>query len=300
MDIVEYLRKLSVGNLYNMNTFSKCFPIWKPEIEKIVTSSPSHTSLINIGDKLKQIFNLTKGSGRSQSEVSGGGSSWEGLVCWYMNLCLAGSRTVVIKHAKNLIPECVSDAITVNYGSFVSNTESDLIAITFPNEEKFTKDITELFEGDNFNFKEELNNLCVDNFEKLQVGIIQCKTNWNDNAQIPMLWEIVYSSSGFENRNITIGRNGFTMKDFNKFSYSFVTVPTNSGEYKATNVSVKRVYNLSGGNYWGQSSKSGVASSVKEIFNRNFSTGWILGSQRNDINKALENKENLSYFNLSL
>lgn len=300
MNIIEYLRKLSVENLFKMDKFSQCFPIWTPEIKKIITNTPSHTTLINIGDDLKKIFNLTKKAGRSQSDVSGGGSSWEGLVCWYMNLCLIGSRTVVIKHAKDLIPKCIADAITVNYGSFVSNTESDLIAITFPNEEDFTKDITELFEKGKFNFTSELNSLCEKSFEKLQVGVIQCKTNWNDNAQIPMLWEIVYSSSGFENRNITIGRNGFTMKEFDKFSYSFVTVPTNSNEYKATNVSVKRVYNLSGGNYLGQPSKSGVASSIKEIFNRNFSAGWTSGSQRNDVNNALEEKDKLDYFNLSL
>ena len=143
--------------------------------------------------------------------------------------------------------------------------------------------------------------MCEKYFEKIEVGVIQCKTNWNDNAQIPMLWGIVYSSSGFTRHNISIGREGFSMKDLSRFTYSFVTVPTNNSEYKANSVAVKRVINLSGGNYWGKPSQSGVSNSIKEIFNRNFSEAWRRGSQRNDINNSIENfTQEFDYFNLSL
>ena len=53
-----------------------------------------------------------------------------------------GRRTVVIKHNKKLIPEPISNAITVNYGSFISNTESDLIGITFPDKVEYSIDKT--------------------------------------------------------------------------------------------------------------------------------------------------------------
>ncbi len=52
-----------------------------------------------------------------------------------------GSRAVVIKQSKKLLPSCIADGLSVNYGSFVSNTESDLVAITFPNLNEFVQDI---------------------------------------------------------------------------------------------------------------------------------------------------------------
>jgi hypothetical protein len=115
-----------------------------------------------------------------------------------------------------------------------------------------------------------------------------------------MLWQIVYSSRGFEN-NITIGKNGFTMKEFKKFFYCFVTVPSNRNvKYRADNVAVKRVYTLSGGNYWGQPSVSGVAMSLKEIFNKNFRDSWTKGTQKKDIESQIANKLELAYFNVTL
>ena len=61
---------------------------------------------------------------------------------------------------------------------------------------------------------------------KFEIGIIQCKTNWNDNAQVPMLWDMIYSAGGFRGRNITIGRNGYNIQNAQSFTYSFVTVPS--------------------------------------------------------------------------
>jgi hypothetical protein len=300
MNIIENLRKEAIKNIFRMRTFNSSFSSWRLLINENIGESPNWSKILDLGDKLSEIFKSTSQSGRSQSSVSSGGSAWEGLVCWYMNLCLIGSRTVVIKHSKELIPECVADSITVNYGSFVSNTESDLIAITFPDETDFIGDISELWGDQNFNFKNKINSLCKANFENLGIGIIQCKTNWNDNAQIPMLWDIVYSSKEFENRNISIGKNGFSIINLNKFTYSFVTVPTGRGPYTPNSVAIKRVHTLSGGNYWGKPGVSGVCNSIKEIFNRNFSAGWNIRSQRNDINISLENFENnFSYFKLS-
>ena len=48
----------------------------------------------------------------------------------------------------------------------------------------------------NGEFKREkvMDALCEKHFTSLEIHIIQCKTNWNDNAQIPMLWDMVYSA----------------------------------------------------------------------------------------------------------
>lgn len=309
-NIVEHLRKKSIEQLFKAKGFKKNWLTWQNEINNLI---PKRTpkQIFDLGDSLKTVFYSTNTGKRGQSDVSGGGASWESLVCWYLNLCLIGRRTVVIKHNQKLIPTPVSDAITVNYGTFASNTESDLIAITFPDDEnyKIDKDSIEILDSDDklvktrkksgkYNLKKVLNALCNNDFDKIEIHIIQCKTNWNDNAQIPMMWDMIYSANKFKN-DIKVGRNGYSMHDIYKFSYSFVTVPTvNPEKIKATSTCVQRVRNLSGGNYWGMSSESNVASSVKELLDRNLKSGHSknhLSTIKDEISK-LDNE--YSYFNL--
>ena len=198
-----------------------------------------------------------------------------------------GRRTVVIKHNKKLIPEPISNAITVNYGSFISNTESDLIGITFPDKVEYSIDKTMIDVVDEngnkveiksrgtmkYNLLEVLNALVARDFAEIEIHIIQCKTNWNDNAQIPMLWDMVYLAKTFKT-GITIGRESYSINNARLFSYAFATVPTVKVEkLKPTSVAVSRVRNLSGGNYWGMKTVSGIASSMKEMLNRNLATG---------------------------
>ena len=45
-------------------------------------------------------------------------------------------------------------------------------------------------------------------------------------------------------------------------------------KFKPQGMAVKRIWGLSGGNYWGHPSKSDVALSVAEIFNRNFAVAF--------------------------
>ncbi len=284
-NIVEHLRKKSIEQLFKPAGFTSNWLTWGTEINNLI---PKRTAkqIFDLGDNLRDVFYSTNTGTREQSDVSGGGASWESLVCWYLNLCLIGRRTVVIKHNKKLIPTPISDAITVNYGSFVSNTESDLIAITFPDSDNYNIDkdninitntdgdpVTVRKRGGKYNLKEVLDALCHEDFEKIEIHVIQCKTNWNDNAQIPMMWDMIYSAKDFRN-NIEVGKNGYSMHDSKKFSYSFVTVPTIKLEkIKATSTCVKRVANLSGGNYWGMKSASSISSSIKELLVRNLKSG---------------------------
>ncbi|WP_289354698.1 hypothetical protein [Paenibacillus sp. S-12] len=284
-NIIEALREASINNLFATSGFSGCWNKWKSTINTIATGK-TPTQILNLGDNLSDIFATTRKEGRSQSDVSGGGASWEALVCWYLNLCLIGRRTVVIKHHKSLIPDPISDAITVNYSNFVSNTESDLIAITFPEKPDYTLDKNEIsildtngeivptvIRNNKYNLKNVLNALSHRDFSEIEIHIVQCKTNWNDNAQIPMLWDMIYSANNFKT-NITIGKNGYSIHNSSRFTYSFVTVPTvKITGIKPTSTCVKRVTHLSGGNYWGRSTSSNIASSVKEMLNRNLSTG---------------------------
>lgn len=283
--IVEKLREEAVKKLFATNGFATAWPIWQNVI-LTKASTPTPRQLLNLGDNLREIFYSTNtSSARSQSDVSGGGANWEALVCWYLNLCSIGRRTVVIKHNKALIPTPISNAITVNYGNFVSNTESDLIAITFPDKPEYNMDKdsilindedgqpVSLYTRNTYNFLDVLNALVARDFSDIEIHIIQCKTNWNDNAQIPMLWDMIYSSTAFR-ADITIGREGYNMNNARLFSYAFATVPTVRPErITRSSVAVSRVRNLSGGNYWGKPSEDGIASSLKEMLNRNLATG---------------------------
>lgn len=308
--ICDYLREEAVKKLFSTKSFNNCWPIWQPEMRRLLGRTPSATSIIDLGDQLTRIFTLTRAGGRSQSSVSGGGTAWEGIVCWYLNFCLMGSRTVVIKQNKNLIPDPIAKAITVSYGSSPSNTESDLIAITFPNIGEYTSDKSTIAIRDTsnqqipaivrqkFNYKPIINYLVERDFNDCEIGIIQCKTNWNDNAQIPMLWDMVYMASGFTSRNISVGNSAFSIRSVHRFTYSFITVPTSRGAFLPTSLCVKRVQNISGGNYWGKPTIPSVANSIKDIFAKNFNNGAIV-NLRTDLNTALPHlSTHFSYFNI--
>lgn len=295
-NIVEYARELSVKKLFEANGFNSVWDTWKDKINQdyFMSAPPTNHQIYSLGDNLREIFKTTGQAGRSQSDVAGGGANWESLVCWYLNLCLIGRRTFVIKHHKSLIPDAINKAITVNYGNFRSNTESDLIAITFPDKpdyiidkddiviENINRQTVETYSRGVYQFLPIMDALVARDFDEIEIHIIQCKTNWNDNAQIPMLWDAIYSANTFRN-GISVGTDGYSIHDTNRFTYSFVTVPSNQlvkegrEQYKNTSTAVLRVINLSGGNYWGLPSKSGVASSVKELLERNLKTGHSSG-----------------------
>ena len=309
--IPDHLRQLSIQNIFAIPTFQNCWNMWQQEIQGLLGNNFTADQVLNLGDHLTNIFRLTGGGGRGQDQLAASGAAWEALVCWYLNLCTVGSRVVAFRRM-GLVPQAIQDAITVNYGNFPCNTESDITLIVFPNKQDYNTDVLQLniqnnnavhipsFVRNRLN-PNLVNYLAVRDFNKFEIGIIQCKTNWNDNAQIPMLWDMIYSAGGFRGRNISIGRNGFHIGDVNDFSYSFVTVPSNQGQiYTSNQVQVRRVTNLSGGNYWGQNTVPNVAKSLKEIFNNNFRTGARI-DLRTDINTAipyLTGNNPLSYFGL--
>lgn len=315
-NIIEYARELSVNQLFKTKGFKDAWKTWKDFINENYLSNPvTPQQIFNLGDNLRDIFRTTGESGRSQDALSGGGSNWEALVCWYLNICTLNRRTFIIKHNKNLLPEPVNNAITVNYGNFKSNTESDLIAITFPDKPEYSMDKNLISiddsdgnhvvttKGKKYQFLPVINALIERDFEEIEIHIIQCKTNWNDNAQIPMLWDAVYSAENFRN-GISVGSDGYSIHDAARFTYSFVTVPSNQIEkngkeqYKPTSTSVLRVINLSGGNYWGLKSKMGVSSSVKELVERNLKSGSNIGIYSSLKDSVPYLDSTFSYFNL--
>ena len=138
-NLVDQLREISVKDLLNTPSMKKTWPSWKSIINQEIGKTPDATSVLNLGDKLAKVFKNTSISGRSQSTLKAGGVTWECFVAWYLNLCMIGGNTVVVKMKKSLVPEPIRDGTTVMYGSFPSNSESDLLAITFPKRIEYSR-----------------------------------------------------------------------------------------------------------------------------------------------------------------
>ena len=186
---------------------------------------------------------------------------------------------------------------TVNYQNYACSSESDITVIVFPDDSRFTDENPELYTNRGSINKRALDELVGNTFTRFEVGIIQCKTNWNENAQIPMLWDMIYTAGRFQGRQISVGINNYSIKHLGVFTYAFVTVPTNRLElYKVDSLSVGRVKNLSGGNYWGYSTRNGVARNINEIF-QNYADGYINTNIRLTLQTALEQLNgDYSYF----
>jgi hypothetical protein len=88
---------------------------------------------------------------------------------------------------------------------------------------------------------------------------------------------------------VKVGRNGYSVEQL-RFNYSFVVVPSQKKEIIAGSVPAVRVTALSGGNYWGQASKNGVAKSLKEIFLWNFESAFDGTNVQDTIRSAIEQK----------
>lgn len=278
-EFVEGLRKLAVGRLHAMSGFEACWPIWRVEIERLTNDFQSADGIYDLGSNLRAVFRLTASVGRDQGSLSGGGAAWEGLVCWYLNLVLTGTSAVVAKQSRALIPPALADAVSVNYNSSQTNTESDLSGIVFPTGDPFLDQPYNKADCDAF---------VAQNLARISLHNIQCKTNWNDNAQIPMLWDMVYRARGFRDSGVSVGRNGRSIADLRNYSYSFVTLPSQNSQFASSQMAVKRVAGLSGRNFWGLPTASGVAWSISEMFKHVFGDE-VIGDVRGHIQGLIRN-----------
>lgn len=284
----EHHRALAMQAIYKIETWKKCWPIWKPELSKRSANFTDAKLVHDLGGHLRDVFFATNTGSRGQSDLSGGGAGWESLVTWYLNLILSGTNAVAVKQTKAVMPETLRHATTIRYGTHQTNTESDVCVIVYPDDFKFPALDSKFISNLNDEVERRIGNI--------ELGIIQCKTNWNDNAQIPMLWDMVYRASFGTGTNIRIGMHGYNVTHLKKFSYSFVTVPSQKDTASKKNIpnnstqmAVKRVSALSGGNYWGMPTNSGVALSLSEIFDSNFSSAFNV-NVRASVTKAIAGK----------
>lgn len=286
MNIIEETRKKVVQSLPITDDVRQA---WSGVYNPLLGATPTPADILNLGKHLKDLFVSTKGNAsRSQSDVSQAGNIWEALITWYINLCCTGSRVLAFK-GLTYVPSIIKDAVSVTYGTLPCAAEPDIIVLIFPNKSLYT-DPDELghFKNNRGNIDAAILNAEIkSDFNLMEVGIIQCKTNWNENAQIPMLWDIIYRTPIGRLQGIKVGTPPYSII-YIPFTYSFVTVPTTRIEsFKPTSVSVARVKNLSGGNYWGMESASGIALSLDYIFQANYSNGFKKGNINNSLKESI-------------
>ena len=287
-----------------------------------------------LGEHLREIlYSSNANTSRDQDEVSSGGYLWERLVTYYLNLCLCNSRTVVFIGPSNI--DSLHKAMSFN--GMDSASEVDLLAVTFPDNELFTGDKSIAIETlkqqhpNDDNLPEELaciysrrirkeetrierltNYLATYYFKDFEAHVLQCKTNWNDSIQAPMLWSLIYylSRDGITlptGSNIKFGSGLYTLPRLKNFSYSFVTVPTqNNGDYEEDpekaakkreefyksfsedRLPVKRGKLIRGGYYWGLP-KYNTINPIHELLNTNLQSGFEEGHCVEHIQRLIEN-----------
>lgn len=289
MSQVDNFRCFCMETLADLDARSVPWPGYQTELRKILGKAPTEQEILNVGSNLKRIFK-SELRGRAQGELSRGGASWEILVTWYLNLIFWNTNVVAMRSKKSLVPPVVSDAIAVKVKGVVTSKESDVIVIEVPRTGDFVD-----------HDRDSINSVISSKPELTSVAVVQCKTNWNDNAQIPMLWNIVYAAQNLQVQNVVVGSNGYSPASFGRFSYAFMTVPTNTEKdgkdnFKPTSTAVVRVQSMTGGNYWGNPSISGVADSIAEYFGRNFSHVFEGGVQRHIAKNIVANPEILEMF----
>jgi hypothetical protein len=274
MKVVDKFRIKVLSRLSEIPSLRDSWSQFSSSIDAIVGSNPNANQIFLLGEHLSTIFQSNSDSGRTQSQVSGGGAAWECLVTWYLNLIFWGTDVIVTKQNRNSVPQVITESLCVTIANHQTNTESDIVIYSIPN----TKNLAELSLDD-------IDELIRADIKNVDLAVVQCKTNWNDNAQIPMLWDLIYNSTNFRIPNVFVGINGVKPTSFKNFTYSFVTVPTTRTRFASTNLAVLRVNSLTGGNYWGKPTQQGVALCINNFFGRNFGNYFNGGVQTHITNQ---------------
>ena len=287
MKPLDHFRLATLRELATLPAVVKTWPTFQARILKLIGTSPSPTAVFQLGDHLAQVFQSEKWT-RSQSDLSRAGNMWEILICWYLNLILYGSDAIVMRPSRKFMPRVIQEALTVKVLGVATNKEADLVAFSLPTSNLAPNPS-----------RQDIDNEIRAATKSCNLTVIQSKTNWNDNAQAPMLWDIVYNAQNLRLPTVAVGESGFSPYSFQNFSYAFMTVPTNTGgiaSFKPSTTAVVRVRGLSGGNYWGHPSRARVADSVSEFLGRNFQSVFTGGVQNHIANHALSDTRLLRIF----
>lgn len=265
MNLIEDLRSRVVRHEHR-----KLDADWEQRRLKLIEGfrnqlQPTQQELLSMGDHLSSAFRLeSMVKDRSQGNLAGGGNAWQALICHYLNACLAGTDAIAL--TASFVPASIKAALKISYtGSAAVNADMDVMVVVAPKASSCPS---------GRNPKQLFSDFVENQFSNCSVVVIQAKTNWNDNAQIPMLWNFIYNLAwrGQIPRNgFSVGSGTWHLSALKSFAYSFVTVPTNNlDDFKPQSMPVLRVATMSGGAFWGRPSRNGVIQSLTEFFSKNY------------------------------
>ena len=315
---IEQYREAAVTHSMSKDSFKELFPTFQQEFQQF--NPLDFIKFTKISEKIRDITGkagnvwLAKqpqpntSAARTKlrnAAVSRAGKSFEFLITYYLNLGFIASNAVVTVPTKDLIAECFKDCTAVTFrGQSTQTSEIDNYVIIFPDSEQapeLHKKIQPLTKND---LKKHITEYSEKYFCDIQLGALQLKTNWNDTAQAPTLWNIIYElakNKQLNNTGVQVGNNGWYLHDLKEFTYSFITRPTQDpNSFTATGTPVARVGSLSGGNYWGCSTKPAIAKKISDIYGI-FQSAFGGTSQRVLLNnefKKLNNQTDYDYFQL--
>lgn len=266
INLAEQLRAAQMKHISEIKSFQADWPARRAFLLSKLGPANGITrqKLLSLGNHLSEAFQLVGSADRSQGALSAAGTVWEALVVWYANLCLAGTHAICFRGGA-FAPDAVKFALSVQHESTLLRSEPDVIIVSLAalDGESVQQSATKMHS--------RFGELASECFSEVGLINLQCKTNWNDNAQIPMLWNMLYNQArkgAVIPNGFTIGRKGFSLHGVGHFGYGFVTVPSQKPtEFEQNDLAVLRAKTMTAGNYWGHASKSGVALSISELFN---------------------------------
>lgn len=265
MTLAEALRREVLAKMFALKKFPDLWPARRSLFLDALGPEPSQSDIVALGDVLSEAFVLAGDERRDQGGVSAAGSAWEALVVWYFNLCLLGTSAVCVR-GKSQTPKPIRDALSVVFQGNILRDEPDVVILSSP-------PLAKEWDGGG-KLLNAVSREIEASFRETAVVNVQCKTNWNDNSQIIMLWNALYtqaSAGALMSGGITIGTEQKSLNALKFFAYSFATVPTNKKNgYKSRHAAVLRVKSISGGNYWGRPGEPEVSASLRSFFNNVF------------------------------
>jgi len=268
MRLVEIARSDALDSLFN-KSFTKSWEfVFSPRIKNILGGSPKFEDLIKLGENLSDVFTISNVEGRQSNQTKAiGGSQWENLCIWYLNLLTYGTRTIAIPRGanKSLIPDEIQQGLSAYYKGELIRKQTDPYVISIP----ITKQIPEF----NIGLKDkqiirEYKKYLLRNCDSIRITLLCCKTNCSDIIKEPMLWNFIYQK-GFSSSIIEIGDETWNPDTFGYLSTAFITIPVGkSHHWKRSHAQCVRARTFSGGSYWGKPTNDNLGfGNLSTIFN---------------------------------
>ena len=132
MDKINEHKTKYLRHLASVQSLSQSWIFWEHEIRAKLSSNPTGSEILSLGDSLSDIFYTTNTKGRGQEVVSGAGAAWECLISWYLNLVCWNTPVMIIKQKKAFVPPIISDSLSVTISNNQTNTESDIVMFSIP------------------------------------------------------------------------------------------------------------------------------------------------------------------------